>query len=172
MSNLLHKFLSHIPSCKFIFKNGDEAPFRPDPTQPNKGVFYTDNPTQVAEMIKEVDSGHPHIYQDPNQITVAPELVDPEAAKKHAWRKEWELEQQATQRTAAEFINAGNYTPQQLNPIGTDQLSEVIGQKKPLTLTPAPVMIPTGQLPGIITPPPASMSLPKILSVTPPPSSN
>jgi len=53
-----------------VFANGKPAIFV-------SGVYRTDIDWEIAELDKEVKSGHPHIYVDSAEATIESEMVDP-----------------------------------------------------------------------------------------------
>ena len=63
-------YKSTVPSIKYIFANGKEAPFV-------GGKFHTSVPSEVAELDQEVLLGHPFIYVDKDQLTVDSANLDP-----------------------------------------------------------------------------------------------
>ncbi len=67
-----HKYLfkSRMGSMSYILKDGASAVFI-------RGEYKTDVPSQIAELAKEVDDGHPMIYIDANEVTVSPDRDDP-----------------------------------------------------------------------------------------------
>jgi hypothetical protein len=68
--SILNRFMSRIPSSKYIFKNGKEGAFI-------GGILDTDIESEIEELNAEVAGKHPHIYIDPAQATVDSEKVDP-----------------------------------------------------------------------------------------------
>lgn len=69
---LLSVFKCTIPSIKYIFKNGKEAAFV-------QGVFRTAVQSEIDELTNEVSLGHPHIFIDPAEQTIASDMIDPMA---------------------------------------------------------------------------------------------
>lgn len=67
IKNAYHNSLG---SCKFIFKDGKEAPF-------TGGHYYTSNATEIAELDHEIELGHPHIYKNDAAPTVNVAVTDP-----------------------------------------------------------------------------------------------
>ena len=65
-----HAYHNSLGSCKFIFKDGTEAPF-------TGGHYFTDDPDKIRELDNEVRLGHPHIYIDQSARTVNTAIVDP-----------------------------------------------------------------------------------------------
>lgn len=70
MSQILRVFKCTIPSCNFIFSNGKPAIFV-------QGVYRTAVDWEIAELEKEVASGHPHVYIDAKEREIDSEMVDP-----------------------------------------------------------------------------------------------
>jgi len=77
---VLTVFTSRVMSIQYIFKDGFIAEF--------VGYkFYTNNPDHVAELLKEIKLGHPHIYQTAEkEVKSNPE--DPIKALKEKMRAE------------------------------------------------------------------------------------
>lgn len=80
-------YFSTLASCRYIFKNGAEAPFI-------NYVFYTNDETQIKELDAEIAAGNNMIYTKPEQLTVDTSKLDPLQAIKDAAIKEF-LENQA-----------------------------------------------------------------------------
>ena len=66
----LSVFKATIPSINFIFSNGKPAIFV-------SGVYRTEVDWEIKELQKEISSGHPHIYIDPQETTIESDMVDP-----------------------------------------------------------------------------------------------
>lgn len=79
-------FKSHIPSIKYLFKNGKEAIFR-------EGKFSTNIQNEIEELTEEVAQNHPHIYIDDSDSSAEYSTEDPLAALKERLRKEIQAEQ-------------------------------------------------------------------------------
>lgn len=60
-------FLSRIPACAYLLKNGIKVEFI-------NGKYLTDDKEIVAELEQEVKAGHPLIYRDANNLEVDTEL--------------------------------------------------------------------------------------------------
>lgn len=54
VKTLFHKFTNTYRDCKYIFTNGKVANFL-------SGEYITDNKDDIAELLKEVNDGHPNI---------------------------------------------------------------------------------------------------------------
>lgn len=63
-------FKSHLPSVNFFFSNGMQGAFM-------MGRFETAIPSQIAELTKEVEHGHPHIYIDQAEKEIDTEAPTP-----------------------------------------------------------------------------------------------
>lgn len=63
-------FKSHLPSVNFFFANGMQGAFM-------LGRFETAIPSQIAELTKEVEHGHPHIYIDQAEKEIDTEAPTP-----------------------------------------------------------------------------------------------
>jgi hypothetical protein len=84
---ILHVFKNSLGNCRFTFAKGKDANFL-------GGVYRTDIQSEIDELTAEVQSGHPHIYVDPNEITIDTTYVDPLLEIKRKAVAEY-LEQQA-----------------------------------------------------------------------------
>lgn len=66
----------HIQSVNVILPSGKICVFV-------NGVYRTKDEGEIGFFDREVASGHPHIYIDPNESEVDESLVDPMAALRH-----------------------------------------------------------------------------------------
>ena len=66
----LNLYRSHIPSSKYIFKNGKEANFI-------QGRYTTADETEIAELDAEVKAGHPFIFVKADEATVDSDQLSP-----------------------------------------------------------------------------------------------
>ena len=98
-------FKSRVPFCKYIFKNGKEAPFI-------AGRYLTDVKSEIEELDAEVESKHPSIYIDAAEKEVNTAKLDPiEEIKRKAI-----AEFVASQLAANSKTNdRGSYEPGKLN---------------------------------------------------------
>lgn len=113
-STIKKQFKSHIPSCKYIFKNGKEANFI-------GGKFFTNEESEVAELEKEVAHSHPHIYIDENEKEVDTKFVDPMEALRAKHIKEY----LAAQNAATDSSNdMGNSTEGKLNVANSSNIAQ------------------------------------------------
>lgn len=83
-----HKFVSNIPSSKYVFKDGSIAVFV-------AGQYLTDDDDYAAELNKEIKLKHPHISVDPNALTVTSESLDPLASLRKKFFEEFKAAQAA-----------------------------------------------------------------------------
>ncbi len=67
---LKNAYHNSLGSCKYIFKDGTEAPF-------TGGHYFTDDPDKIKDLDNEVRLGHPHIYIDTAARTINTAVVDP-----------------------------------------------------------------------------------------------
>lgn len=81
-----HKFVSALPSCKYVFRSGKVANFV-------GGQYITKIQAEIDELNEEIAFGHPHISVDKNEVTVASDKVDPMAAIKKRAVEEYLAEQ-------------------------------------------------------------------------------
>jgi hypothetical protein len=72
-----YAFHNSLGSCKYIFKDGTEAPF-------TGGIYYTDNEAKVAELKAEIAAGHPYISVKAGEETVNVAIGDPLEAVRRA----------------------------------------------------------------------------------------
>jgi hypothetical protein len=77
----LHIFKSTLPSVNYIFGNGKPAVFQ-------QGRYLTDQEEEVATLQYEIKKGHPHIFQDPAELTVESDMLDPMVALKAKVREQ------------------------------------------------------------------------------------
>jgi hypothetical protein len=71
MSELAKLFMSHAPSIKYVFKNGDVANFV-------NHRYFTADETQVKELQYEIEKKqHPAFYINPAESEVNPAEQDP-----------------------------------------------------------------------------------------------
>lgn len=87
-AKILHVFHNSLVNCRYTFKNGKDANFL-------GGTYATDIQSEIAELNKEVKSGHPHIYVKPDELTIDTTFVDPMEAIKAKIRAELLAEQAA-----------------------------------------------------------------------------
>lgn len=66
-------FKCHLPFCKYIFVQGKEANFL-------NHKFSTGVQSEIDELTREVQLGHPHIYIDALEPEFDTAIVDPMAA--------------------------------------------------------------------------------------------
>jgi hypothetical protein len=70
MSITLTVFKSHIPSVNVILGNGKPCIFQ-------NGVYRTESENEIQFLNAEIKAGHPHIFVDPNEVTIESDMVDP-----------------------------------------------------------------------------------------------
>lgn len=123
---ILHVYFGRLASLKYIYKDGREAIFQPDPFDASRSVYRTSDPVQIEEMDKEVNSGKlPFIYIDDKNPTVAEDQVDPVEAYRQMIIREHEAKK--AQELASPENDRGNYGAQQLKPTGTTELGALAG---------------------------------------------
>lgn len=109
----LNVYKSRIPSVNYSFKDGHTAPF-------NAGVFRTSNANEIAELDAEIKNGHPHLYVDPAEATVASNMVDPMAQL----RARIIAEYKASEAAAIDPTNdMGNTNQEQVKPASTADIA-------------------------------------------------
>jgi hypothetical protein len=69
-TRVLHRFCSYVKNSKIHMPNGIALEFR-------EGLCHTDDPEEIKFLTKEVRT-NPHIYTDPNKLTVVEAELDPE----------------------------------------------------------------------------------------------
>lgn len=89
----LELFWSRIYSMQYVFKDGKYAHFV-------DYKFYTNHPEHVAELKKEINFGHPHLYQKAGEERVLKD-TDPLAGLKERIRAEIIAEERAKMAAAA-----------------------------------------------------------------------
>lgn len=93
-----HQFKSSISSCKFILSNGKNANFV-------QGVYRTDIESEVAELKREIEQGHPYISYL-GQVSAAD--LDPIAVIKRKAIEEYEAQKAATQNPKRDMGNTSD----------------------------------------------------------------
>lgn len=88
----LHLFQSNLQSHNFVFKNGTVAHFI-------RGVYTTDIESEIDELNAEIKARHPHIFIDPNRVTIAADELDPMSALKKKLKEEIRAEMEAAAGT-------------------------------------------------------------------------
>lgn len=63
-ANIKQIFKARMPHINYVLKNGKTITFGADQQ------YLTSNPAEIAELQKEVDDGHQHIYRDPNEMEI------------------------------------------------------------------------------------------------------
>jgi len=63
-------FCCTLGSCSYTFAKGKSAIF-------TNGQFFTDVPSEIEELEKEIAAGHPHLFIDPAYTEVDTEKLDP-----------------------------------------------------------------------------------------------
>ena len=70
VGKILNVYHNTLGNCRYTFKGGKDANFL-------SGMYTTDIATEIEELDLEVASGHPHIYVDPEKLTIDTTYVDP-----------------------------------------------------------------------------------------------
>lgn len=112
----LQLFKSRIPSCSVIFPNGKAAIFV-------GGRYATKFENEVAIFEEEIALGHPHIYRDPDELTVDSERQDPHSIQIDKVRKD--LMQEMLQ-ASLEGKDLGEYLQGQLNPANSETVAAAV----------------------------------------------
>lgn len=115
MANL-QLFKCRIPSCSVIFPNGKAAIFV-------GGRYATKFDNEVAILEDEIALGHPHIYRDPDELTVDSERQDPHSIQVDKIRKD--ILQEMLQ-ASLEGKDLGTYIQGALNPANSESVSQVV----------------------------------------------
>lgn len=132
----LHVYYGRMTSMKYVFKDGREAIFQPDPMDPGRSIYRTAEKVQYDELDAEAgvhsSDGRtikigtiPFIYKLKGNETITSDLVDPVEAFKAQIIREYE------QRKALELANPNNdrggYNPEPVKPTNTADLGVLAG---------------------------------------------
>lgn len=79
--SLMAVFRNTIPNCRYNFKSGKEAVFM-------NGQYLTNNKTEIEELMAEIDSGHPNIFLNREEMFKETKYVDPVWAIKEQLMKD------------------------------------------------------------------------------------
>lgn len=82
-------FTSTLPSCRFIFKGGKEAPFI-------NGEYYTNDEIEIKELEAEIAASHPFISVNSEKKTIDTDKLDPLETIKQAAIAEYLAKQAAS----------------------------------------------------------------------------
>ena len=69
-------FKSRLARIVYIFRDGEKAVFAPRGSSQH-GWYMTKDPKKIAELQEVHDSGHTHIYIDPEEFEIDEALADP-----------------------------------------------------------------------------------------------
>lgn len=109
----LSVFKSTISEVNYIMGNGKALMFK-------NHRFLTDRPDEIKELQNEISLGHPHISQDPNELTIDSEMVDPMNALRHKIIAEYLAKEAAATNPENDM---GTSNQQQLKPASSSDLA-------------------------------------------------
>jgi hypothetical protein len=119
-ANIKQIFKCRMPWMNYVLKSGKTITFGADQK------FLTSHPQEIAELQKEVDDGHQHIYRDPEELQIDTTLQDKirEAQKEVTLKileeaKQAEAKQGQSNSQAGSQVAAGSGS----NPQGTQSMS-------------------------------------------------